>query len=61
MRASGFELTDAGKALLDKLEDVTDVVIKPTGASMSHTDLYIALYSLYMQTATERDSKVGGN
>jgi hypothetical protein len=27
--ASGFELTDAGKAILDKLEDVTDVVVKP--------------------------------
>jgi hypothetical protein len=26
-----------------------------TGQSMSHQDLYIALYSLYMQTATERD------
>jgi hypothetical protein len=30
----------------------------PTGASMTHTDLYVALYSLYMQTAMERDSNV---
>jgi hypothetical protein len=28
----------------------------PTGTSMTHTDLYVALYSLYMQTAMERDS-----
>lgn len=28
----------------------------PTGATMSHTDLYVALYSLYMQTAAERDA-----
>jgi hypothetical protein len=27
----------------------------PTGVSMTHTDLYVALYSLYMQTAMERD------
>lgn len=27
----------------------------PLGASMSHTELYVALYSLYMQTAAERD------
>jgi hypothetical protein len=30
----------------------------PTGASMTHTELYVALYSLYMQTAMERDSNV---
>lgn len=28
----------------------------PTGNTMSHTDLYNALYSLYMQTAWERDT-----
>jgi len=28
----------------------------PTGVTMSHTALYIALYSLYMQTAAARDS-----
>jgi hypothetical protein len=27
----------------------------PLGASMTHTDLYVALYSLYMQTVAERD------
>lgn len=28
----------------------------PTGAVMSHAALYVALYSLYMQTAAERDA-----
>jgi hypothetical protein len=28
----------------------------PVGVSMSHAELYVALYSLYMQTATERDA-----
>ena len=28
----------------------------PVGASMTHADLYVALYSLYMQTALERDA-----
>lgn len=28
MLAAGFELTPAGKVILDKLEDVTDVVVK---------------------------------
>jgi len=28
----------------------------PTGVTMSHTALYIALYSLYMQTAAARDA-----
>jgi hypothetical protein len=28
----------------------------PTGMSMTHTELYVALYSLYMQTAMERDA-----
>lgn len=27
-----------------------------TGATMTHTQLYLALYSLYMQTAAERDT-----
>lgn len=27
-----------------------------TGTTMTHTQLYIALYSLYMQTAAERDA-----
>jgi hypothetical protein len=27
----------------------------PLGVTMSHTELYVALYSLYMQTAAERD------
>lgn len=29
---------------------------EPTGQTMSHSDLYVALYSLYMQTALERDA-----
>ena len=29
---------------------------QPTGALMSHSELYQALYSLYMQTAKERDA-----
>ena len=28
----------------------------PLGQSMTHTELYVALYSLYMQTALERDA-----
>lgn len=28
---------------------------EPTGAVMTHNELYVALYSLYMQTAQERD------
>lgn len=28
----------------------------PTGLTMTHADLYMALYSLYMQTAAERDA-----
>lgn len=28
----------------------------PTGQNMTHTELYIALYSLYIQTATDRDA-----
>jgi hypothetical protein len=28
-----------------------------TGQTMSHQDLYLALYSLYIQTATERDEE----
>lgn len=31
---------------------------EPTGAVMTHTELYIALYSLYMQTALLRDAEV---
>jgi hypothetical protein len=30
----------------------------PTGATMTHTELYTALYSLYMQTALERDASI---
>jgi len=29
-----------------------------TGQTMTHQDLYVALYSLYMQTAKERDSQL---
>lgn len=29
----------------------------PTGATMTHAQLYVALYSLYMQTASERDAQ----
>lgn len=29
-----------------------------TGQTMTHEELYVALYSLYMQTASERDSEV---
>jgi hypothetical protein len=29
---------------------------EPTGASVTHAELYAILYSLYMQTATERDA-----
>ena len=28
----------------------------PTGQNMTHNELYVALYSLYMQTALERDT-----
>jgi len=28
----------------------------PTGANMTHAELYAVLYSLYMQTALERDA-----
>lgn len=28
-----------------------------TGATMTHAQLYVALYSLYMQTAAERDAQ----
>lgn len=31
---------------------------EPTGAIMTHNDLYVALYSLYMQTAQERDAQL---
>jgi len=39
----------AGIALLDPQTG------QPTGQSMTHEGLYQVLYSLYMQTATERD------
>jgi hypothetical protein len=29
----------------------------PTGQTLSHQDLYVYLYSLYIQTATERDAQ----
>lgn len=29
---------------------------EPTGQTMTHGELYVALYSLYMQTAIERDA-----
>lgn len=29
---------------------------EPIGPSMTHAELYVALYSLYMQTAVERDT-----
>jgi hypothetical protein len=29
----------------------------PTGGTMSHTQLYTAIYSLYMQAAAERDAR----
>jgi hypothetical protein len=29
----------------------------PTGASMTHAEFYAVLYSLYMQTASERDAR----
>lgn len=31
---------------------------QPTGVLMTHNELYVALYSLYMQTALERDAKL---
>lgn len=31
---------------------------EPTGATMTHNELYVALYSLYMQTAEERDAQL---
>lgn len=32
----------------------------PTGQTLTHGELYVALYSLYMQTAAERDAAPGG-
>ena len=33
---------------------------EPIGPSMTHAELYVALYSLYMQTAVERDTLTPG-
>ena len=35
------------------LDPATNV---PTGQTLTHGELYVALYSLYMQTAAERDA-----
>ena len=40
-------------ATIDLLDPTTGV---PSGATMTHTDLYIALNSLYMQLANARDN-----
>lgn len=41
-------------ASFDILDPQTNVA---TGQTMTHEDLYIALYSLYMQVASERDNQ----
>jgi hypothetical protein len=41
-------------ASFDILDPQTNVA---TGQAMTHQDLYVALYSLYMQTAQERDNE----
>lgn len=33
----------------------------PTGQTFSHGELYVILYSLYLQTATERDAALAAN
>ena len=43
--------SDGTFPLLDPTTNAT------TGATMTHAQLYVALYSLYMQTAAERDAQ----
>lgn len=54
--ATGCGLKFTPAATFPLLDPSTNL---PVGASMTHADLYVALYSLYMQTAVERDAANG--
>ena len=43
-------------AVIDLVDPATGL---PTGQTMTHGDVYVALHSLYLQLATERDAAQG--